>query len=463
MPNYLSIYHRLPNFLKVAAASARGYQLRWWRYGRETEELIDEALERENWTEDQWQNWQGERLEYLLDRATKQIPYYRSYWQQQQKIKNKASWNYLENWPILEKEVVRKQPLAFVTDDCNINKMYVDHTGGTTGTPLNVYESRSTIQLWYAIFEARLRRWHHVSINDNWGIFGGQLIVPASTRQPPYWVFNSALNQLYLSTFYISPDTARDYIDGLSKYSPTHLIVYPSSAAYLAHLIVDQNLAPPSSIRVIFSNAEILLPQQRAVIEKAFNCPVVNTYGMGELVAAAGECSHRNLHLWPEIGIIECLDEANRMSSETNNNNIGEYVVTGLINTDMALIRYRLGDRGNLPRYQECSCGRTLPVINELQGRVNDTIITKDGRKLFWFNSIFYDKPIMESQIVQESLELIKIFVIPGKGFSDNTKNEIVNAMRSRVGEQIDIVIITTTTIPRTKSGKLQAVISKVR
>lgn len=462
MPDYLGLYHRLPYFLKVAAASARGYQLRRWRYGRDTQKLITEALERDTWTRAEWQKWREEKLEYLLDRAANQVPYYQNYWQQQKKSRNRASWLYLENWPILEKETLRLQPKAFLAGDCNPDRMYMDHTGGTTGTPINIYESQRTLHKWYAIFEARVRGWHRVSKDEVWGIFGGQLVIPTNRKKPPYWVFNYGLNQLYLSTFHISSNTAKDYVQGLCRYAPTHLIVYPSSASYLAHLIIDQNLTPPRSIRKIFSNAELLLPEQRETLEKAFHCPVVNTYGMGELVAAGSECQHKSLHIWPDIGIIECYDEEYGFFSEPQDSRVGEYIVTGLLNTDMPLIRYRLGDRGDLPDNLKCLCGRGLPVIDNLQGRTNDMILTPDGRKLFWFNSVFYEKPIIESQIVQEKIDKTVIYIVPGKGFSPVTKTEILDAMRSRVGDQMDLEIVTTDFIPRTKAGKLQAIISQI-
>ena len=57
-----AIGFHLPYPLRVAAASAKGYYLRWWRYGPETERLVEEALERESWTSTQWKSWQEERL-----------------------------------------------------------------------------------------------------------------------------------------------------------------------------------------------------------------------------------------------------------------------------------------------------------------------------------------------------------------------------------------------------------------
>src|SRR5439155_17723 len=77
----LWLYHRLPSAARSAAASLRGYYLRWWRYGRDTDRLIAEALERDGWTATQWDRWREQRLAYVLHRAATRVPYYRDQWQ----------------------------------------------------------------------------------------------------------------------------------------------------------------------------------------------------------------------------------------------------------------------------------------------------------------------------------------------------------------------------------------------
>ena len=81
--NALKLYQALPYPLRCLAATARGWQLRRWRYGRETDRLVQDALEREHWGAEKWKAWQEERLQYLLHRAVTQVPYYRELWQEQ--------------------------------------------------------------------------------------------------------------------------------------------------------------------------------------------------------------------------------------------------------------------------------------------------------------------------------------------------------------------------------------------
>lgn len=458
MPNELGIYHRLPHLLRVLAASAKGYSLRRWRYGRETEQLVEEALERDTWNTKRWKDWQEERLAYVLHRAATRVPYYHKYWRERRRQGDRKSWEVLENWPILRKEIVRENPRAFVAEDCDTNRMFCDHTSGTTGTPLAVYIKRKSLRYWYALFEARIRRWNGVSIKERWAILGGQLVVPFHQAKPPFWVFNAGLNQLYMSTHHLWPKSAEAYIKALKRFRPTHMIVYPSSANVLATALLEQELEPPQ-LKVIFSNAELLLDSHRDTISHAFQCSVKNTYGMGELVAAASECEKGEMHIWPEVGALEVLDDYEDVCLA--NENVGRIVTTGILNEDMPLVRYEVGDRGQLSALQ-CSCGRSLPLLDRIEGRLNDLITTSDGRRIFWVNPIFYGLPIREAQIIQENLEYVRVRFVPAPDYHDQDGKALTKRLRDRVGD-MEITLEKVAHIPRSSSGKLRAVVSKVK
>jgi len=54
----LRLYHRLPAPARSIAASLRGLYLSTWRYGRDAEQLVAAAFERERWSANQWKAWQ---------------------------------------------------------------------------------------------------------------------------------------------------------------------------------------------------------------------------------------------------------------------------------------------------------------------------------------------------------------------------------------------------------------------
>src|SRR2546430_12859802 len=88
----LHLYHRLPGPARAVAASLRGLYLRSWRYGPETERLVEEALERERWSATAWRAWRGGRLAHLLHRAATPRPAYPDPWAPRRPPRDRTPW-----------------------------------------------------------------------------------------------------------------------------------------------------------------------------------------------------------------------------------------------------------------------------------------------------------------------------------------------------------------------------------
>lgn len=455
---WLNLYHRLPGPLRSVAASLRGYQLRAWRYDAHTESRVAALLRAEYLPAAQLRARQEEALARVLHRAATQVPYYREQWAARRRTGDQASWERLENWPILEKETLRQQARAFIADDCDSQRMVHDHTSGTTGKSLDLWFQRATVKEWYALAEARWRRWYGVAQADRWGILGGQLVTPIAQRQPPFWVWNQALRQLYLSAYHLAPDLLPVYLKALVRYRVTYLLGYPSALVALAQAALQHDQRIP--LKVVIANAEPLFASQRAVIAKAFQCPVRETYGMAEAVAAASECEHGSLHLWPEVGWLELFDGEQPAPLGMS----GELVCTSLLNQDMPLIRYRLGDRATLVPEDAplCACGRTLRRLASLEGRTDDVLYTPDGRRIGRLDPIFKaNLPVKEAQIIQETLHRMRIRYVPAPEFTTATGTELCARLRERMGE-VEVLLEAVESLPRTANGKLRAVICEL-
>lgn len=438
-------------------ANLYGMYLKVWRYSSKTEILAVEILARDTWTREQWECWQKERLEYILNRAATQVPHYKKIWDERKKKGDYRPWNLLENWPILEKESLRENPRAFLAQDCNGKRLFHEHTSGTTGKSIDLWWSKKTVETWYAYLEARCRHWHGVSRFDRWAILGGQLIVPIEETHPPFWIWNQPLNQLYMSSYHISAQTTEHYLKALQSHKIKYLWGYTSSLYSLAYG-ADQ-LGLKIKMAVVFTNAEPLYPHQREVIEKIFQCSVRETYGMAEIVATASECPKGQRHLWPEIGIVEIVKGDQVLSPGEE----GELVCTGLLNDDMPLIRYRIGDTGKLPREEKpCACGRTLPCLDSIQGRTDDLVFDRSGRSIGRLDPIFKSHlPIKEAQIIQESLEQFRLKFVPEKNYDASDNGKIEDRLKEYLGD-IKIMLEPVSHIPRTENGKFKAVISKL-
>ncbi len=449
------LYRMLPFPAKTALASAHGYRLRRWRYGPETDRLVAEALERDKFTPDKWKRWQAERLGPLLHRAATTVPFYREQWAGRRRAGDRTPWDELGNWPILSKESIRKHPEAFVAEDRDIRKLFPEETSGTTGKPLRLWRSREAERLWYALNEARLRIWNGVSRHDRWANCGGQRVSSGNRRRPPFWVWNHALHQLYLSSYHVSPGNVAAYAAALDRYDVRYLLGYPSALAALAAGAIEQGLKTPQ-MAVVLSNAEPLFDRQRDVIGRAFRAPVRDTYGQAEIVAAASECAAGSLHLWPDVGVTEWLEDD--ADEPVTPGHAGRLVSTGLLNEAMPLVRYEMGDRGfAADSAAACLCGRLLPVLKGFEGRTADFLYTPAGSPVGGLDTIFHSGLHMrEAQIVQERRNLIRIRVVAAPGFSDADRIDMRKGVQVRLGADVEVVVDVVDEIARTPAGKFR-------
>lgn len=454
----LALYHRLPGWARSCAATARGLQLSSWRYGPESDQLVAEALERDRWSPARRRAWTEQRLEFILERAARSVPYYRELWRRRRRRGDRRSWLQLENWPLLEKAEVQHNPEAFLAADCDPRRMFVERTSGTTGTPLKLYHSRRTLRARYAIYEARHRGWHGLSRRQRWAMFGGQMVAATEQSEPPFWVWNAAMRQLYVSCCHLSPRSASAAMKALLDYRVEYVWGHPWALDVLARA-VEEGAARPIALRAAITNAEPLSTAQRARIEAAFGCAARDTYGMVELAAAAGECERGRMHLFPEFGWLEVLDGGRPAPA----GRAGELVATGLLDADMPLVRYRTGDRISLaPEAEFCPCGRTLPLVRAIEGRADDVLISADGRLVGRLDPVFKARwPIRAAQIIQESLGRVRVKVVPLPGYCSATSEEIVQAIVDRLGP-LDVRVEPVGAIPRGANGKFRAVVSRL-
>jgi len=133
------------------------------------------------------------------------------------------------------------------------------------------------------------------------------------------------------------------------------------------------------------------------------------------------------------------------------------------MNADMPLIRYRSGDRRISPAASaECGCGRTLPLFGTVEGRLDDVLYLRDGRQIGRMDPVFKAAlPMREAQIIQESLDRLRVRYVPAEGCAGQSPDEIARSIRDFIGS-IDIVLEQMDAIPREPNGKFRSVICRV-
>lgn len=450
----------MPSILKDIFASAYGYKLYRRRYGNKYfKDALHDIIERQKWNRDRLRSYQNERIRELIKIAANYVPYYRQVFQDLKLNLEDITCrrDVAEVLPILEKETLRKAPERLVDERINHNSLIRYFTSGTTGTPVCVYRDVETEAMAYAYYEARWRRPYGISKDSSWAMLGGKLIVPHSQNKPPFWVWNSGLNQLYMSSYHLSDNFMGYYLKELKKRKLDYIHGYASSLYSLA-LFSKNNNSHGLHFKVALSNAEPLYYYQRALIEDVFNCKVVNTYGCTEWCFQGSECVEKRLHISPDVSFLEVVDEHGNPAKDGE---VGDVIATGLINFVQPLIRYRTGDSAIISSAQ-CSCGSSFPVLESVEGRTDDLVHLPDGRRTGRLDPLFKGKfPLVEAQIIQRELDQFTLKIVPGAGW-DATSEEMLRKSCNDFLGNVNISIKKVRRIPRTKSGKFKAVISEI-
>lgn len=457
MGRFDKFYARLPVWGQNAAVSAYGAYWKWLRFGGSYQEHVAGYESREHFDEAQWRDWTRTRLRQVLSVAAQYVPYYRDRWTMGQK--QAALEGRLEGLPLLEKDPVRSQPRSFLRTDMHVRRPHVFHTSGSTGTPIASIWTTDELRQSMAVREVRSARWAGVSFTLPRATFSGRMVVPDANSSGPFYRFNRMERQAYLSAFHLRAETAPQYVEALRKHRIQWLTGYAVSYYLLAEYIVEQNLPVPP-LKALITTSEKVTPQMRDVLERAYGCRTFEEYSTVENLLFASECSQGRLHVSPEVGLIEILRPD---GTACDPEEVGEVVTTGLLRDYQPMIRFRLGDLAAWDS-RPCPCGRRLPVIKEVVGRIEDVVVGPDGRKLVRFHGIFVDQPhVREGQIIQESIYRIRVKVVPTPGYELADEHDIVRRIQQRLTTEMQVVVEVVDTIPRTKAGKFQAVVSLLK
>lgn len=454
------IYSKSPVWIQNIGISAYGFLWRRRRYGGKFASYVNGFVEREYYSELDWNRYQTDKLRSLLVYVGQNVPYYQALFREQGlRLADLQNFDLkdLSKLPLLEKSTIRENHEQFISTEPG--KTYnTYHTSGTTGTPLAIKWTNETDRLNAAAYEARVRRWAGLDYKMSRAMIGGRLVVPKGNAKPPFWRYNLAEKQLYMSAFHISPPNLPDYVTALNRFKPDYLVGYASSHFFLARMIDEQGLEIYQP-RAILTSSEKLTDEMREMLEKVYRCPVFDGYNGVEGSCLVSECEFHHLHVSPDVGIVEIVADTGEILSAGQ---VGEVVTTGFLNFEQPLIRYRMGDMASLSN-ESCSCNRQMPIISELVGRLEDVVIGRDGRETVRFHGIFVGLPyVREGQVIQHTLDDFELRLVVDEGFGDAQRLVIVNRFEERLGP-INLKFVYTDEIERTQGGKFKAVISHVR
>lgn len=429
MSRLSGLYGRLPVPLQHAAVTAYGLRWRWLRLGPGYRDASAGFVGREWWPAERWASWQRDRVAEVLREAVERVPHYREAWDRAEQ--RAAVAGDLAGVPLLDKEPLRVDPARFLDRRRRPRRALVFHTSGSTGTPITTYWTVEELRMSMALREARSARWAGVSFSMPRATFSGRLAEPRPDRITTPYRYNAAERQVYLSPFHLRPDTAVHYVSALRRHRTEWATGYAASFGTLARFCLDAGIETPR-LRAVITTSERLTATVRGAVGDAFGCRVYEEYSTVENCAFASECEHGSLHVSPECGFVEILAPD---GSPAEPGQVGEIVATTLLRRYQPLVRFRLGDLAAWSP-EPCRCGRESPVLEQIVGRLEDTVTGSDGREMVRLDQVFNALPhVLAGQIVRHAPDRYTVRVVAVNGFGDAQVEEISRRMRQRLGE----------------------------
>ena len=452
--NLERLYLRLPTSLQNLGCTLEGFRIQKKRYGTGFRRRLSEAERRSGFFDEQSREFRDDRLRAFVAHCAATVPYYRSLFRelgvQPGDIRGLDD---LKILPVLTKQTVQERGSEFVSDLATQYPCDLVHTSGTTGGGLHLLATRDAVDQQWATWW-RYRRWHGIQPGTWCAYFGGRSLVPAEQSTPPFWRTNFAGRQLFFSAYHLTPTNLQAYAVKLRSARLPWLHGYPSLLALLAAFMVDSGFDLGYRPKWVTIGAENLLPQQAAVIERAFGVRPVQHYGLAEAVANISECPSGNLHVDEDFAAIEFVgdDPAQRKVVGTNFSNYA----TPLLRYDAQDVVW-LGNRS-------CDCGLPGRIVDSIDGRQEDYVVLKNGARIGRLDHIFKDMVhVREAQIIQQKPGKIRLRIVCGSNYGEADEKQLRREFAQRLGTGAEIELEYVEQLQRTRSGKLRFVISEMR
>jgi phenylacetate-CoA ligase len=421
---------------------------------------VRQHMEQAQWLPpDQLGALQSRNLREFLQDVGANVPYYRDLFQSlgfdPATVTSAAD---LQRLPFLTKSVIRVNTSAL--KHTRAQGLARFNTGGSSGEPLIFFIGNKRVSHDVAA-KWRATRWWGVDIGDPEIVVWGSPIELGKQDHIKAWRDNLLRTQL-LPAFEMSEAKLDDFIATIRSVRPKMLFGYPSAFTHIARHAQKRGVPMNDlGIQVAFVTSERLYDDQRATISQVFGCPVANGYGGRDAGFIAHQCPAGGMHITADDIVIEIINEAGQVQPPGG---AGEIVVTHLATNDFPFIRYRTGDVGVLDD-QLCSCGRTLPLLKEIQGRSTDFVVAANGTVMHGLSLVYIlrDLPGMQSfKVVQESLGLTRVLIVVDDAFTLESSQLIVSGFKKRLGDSVQVVVERVAAIPAEKSGKFRYIVSHV-
>lgn len=444
------VYDKSPISIQNLMVSLSGYQKNRTRYGKTYYEYRKFLEDFDQWSLDDKLEYQKIELIKFIRYAYEKSKFYQELYQGIDLDSIQSIYD-LKKLPVVDKEMLR----------ANISKVYTiarkdgveAHTGGTTGKSLNVLVTPEDSMCRMALldhFKARLG-FEHLKMKR--ATFNGKHIVPPAQKQKVFWRYNAACKQMIYSSFHLSEENMKCYVESLNCYKPQAIDGFFMSMCDIANYIERHNIKLQFRPIALFPTSETLTKAGRELLERVFNCRVFDQYASSEGAPFVTECEKQKLHIEMASGVFEHLEEGN-----------DEVLVTSFTTYGTPLIRYSIGDSMVFKNDGEiCDCGTESQLVKGIQGRKLDFLYTADGAKINAGNvaNLFKNMPnaIIRAQAIQDKMDKIKVLLeVDERLYKPEYDVLLTNEFLHKFGGKTKIIIEHVDEIPREKSGKFRLI-----
>jgi phenylacetate-CoA ligase len=402
------------------------------------------------------QELQLNRLKQIVAHSYNTVPYYKKLMDEYSlHVDSIRTLDDIKLFPVLSKKDVMEAEDSIVSAKYRKWTLRAARTGGTTGTPLVIYRNWFSIGNEHA-FVRRQWDWAGIGLRDKCAYLTGRLIVKPDQKNGRLYAYDPIMKELILSTYHLSRRTAEEYAAVIENYDVEAIVGYPSAVYLLARTCLDSGIK--LTLKSALTSSETLTKSMKDTITEAFDCRVFDFYGGAERVCYIFTCERGRYHIIPEYGLTELIGiggpDDNRCS----------VVATGFWNMAMPLIRYETGDIV-IKSDDICPCGRAFPAIESISGRQADVVRTSSGREFgaaILTHLLYGTNNIIESQIIQDTLEHITIEYVPSARFTETDRDNLRSLIVKHLPRELIVDLREVAAVSRTRSGKIKPVVSQI-
>jgi phenylacetate-CoA ligase len=399
-------------------------------------------------------------VKYLLRHAYASVPFYRQRMERAGIEPTRiSSFEEYTRLPILTKQDIRAHGTELLSARFAGAKLECKKTSGSTGTSLQVWVDEESLQ-WKRACTLRSDEWSGWRLGERVAKLWGN---PDYRRRGLRGRLRNGLldRAYYLDTLKMDEAALAKFATLLRRKRPPLLFGHAHSVYLFAEYLHRQGRCDIRP-RGIITTAMVLHNWQRRTIEEVFGCKVTNRYGCEEVSLIACECDrHEGLHVNADGVYVEIVRDGKAVPSGEP----GSVVVTDLTNRAMPLLRYQVGDVA-VWSDRRCSCGRGLPVLDRLEGREADYVVTAEGELISGIslteNLALHVPGIAQLQIIQETVRHFRFRIVRGPDFGPASMERIGQLVAERFGSDVAFECEYVDRIPQEPSGKYRFCISRV-